>query len=83
MSYHLLTKEESEIAQRARREAVRRAWLKPHLTMREGKWVCYARGTQATALTPQVAYSLWVMSQQQKEIYATGLKNLPPLLKKW
>lgn len=83
MSYIVLTKAENELVQRARHEAMKRVWLKPRLTMMDGKWVCHARGTQATALTPQVAYSLWVMSQQQREIYATGLKTFHPRLTKW
>lgn len=70
MSYHQLTNEESERLQRSSLDAMRRAWLKPRLTMMAGKWVCHARGTQATASTPQMAFSLWLMSQRQQEIYA-------------
>lgn len=36
MSYHQLTKEESELAQRARLDAMRRAWLKPRIKRQAG-----------------------------------------------
>lgn len=70
MSYHQLTKEESELAERARRDAMRRAWLKPRIKRQAGTWVCCGRGVTATGCSPQSALSAWLVAQQIQEIYA-------------
>lgn len=74
MSYHQLTKEEGELFQRARNDAMKRAWLKPRIRRQAGTWVCYGRGVMATGTTPSAAHSIWLLAQQSKVFYAQGGK---------
>lgn len=74
MSWHQLTKEESELAQRARLDAMRRAWLKPRIKRQAGTWVCCGRGVTATGISPRSAHGAWVFAQQIQEILAQSGK---------
>lgn len=70
MSWHQLTKEESEPAEHARRDVMLRAWLKPRIKRQAGTWVCCGRGVTETGYSPQSAHNAWLMAQQIQEIYA-------------
>lgn len=74
MSYHQLSKEESELAQRARHDAMKRAWLKPRIKRKDDTWVCCGRGVTATGHSPTLAYSAWQVGQQTRVIYAQAGK---------
>ena len=74
MSYHQLTNEESELAQRARLDAMKRAWLKPRIKRQARTWICCGRGVTATGYSPQSAHSAWLVAQQIQEIYAQAGK---------
>ena len=74
MSWHQLTKEESELAQRARIDVMRRAWLKPRIKRHAGTWGCCGRGVTATGYSPRSAYDAWLVAQQIQEIYAQAGK---------
>ena len=75
MSTHQLTTKERELLDRARHDAMNRAWLKPRIKRRNGAWVCEGRGTTATGLSPQGAYSVWTLGQQMQVIYATQAQS--------
>lgn len=74
MSWHQLTKKERELAQRARLDAMRRAWLKPRIKRQAGTWVCCGRGVTATGYSPWSAHTAWLLAQQIQEVYAQAGK---------
>lgn len=56
--------------QRTDHRKLLRLWLKPLIKRQADTWVCTGRGTTATGLSPQTAYSVWLMAQSESTIYA-------------
>lgn len=69
-----LTKEECELSQRARLDAMKRAWLKPRIKRQAGTWVCCGRGVAAAGHSPRTAHSSWLLALQIQVTYAQSGK---------
>lgn len=61
-----LEQEQQKPSWQERRALRLRDWMKPRIKRLSGTWVCIGRGVKAVGLSPQSAYSAWLMQHEMQ-----------------